>query len=533
VVLLGLARKVFFALLISWMIGCLAFFGIGFLMAHDKSLAWPVPWSDLADFVETADGRVLVSVRFYGRVLCYDRSSNFLGAYPYPLPNTRGHLAAGRDGRVFFYASDAVASLTPAWEAQVVRNAGTVGPNVWELAADSGQPRFAPRRHGQVPDRLLGPGDVLFAGRRDRQEFHCADGSVLRRAGNSLERISPGGGVTAVYGTPWFLVPFVFPVPGFFSWLAFFLLVAYRAHRCEKDRVRQRQQYLDSGAGAGTAVRVRLVRKTSLQYVFEVTAPEATYTVDYDRRGLGYETVHVNGRRVGRRWWRLRFRFDLGGRSAVIELGTLSRTLTFRIDGRLVYYEDLFNPTFVRTEQPPDSDAVLERHEDGVTITLQPVGFWRALARTPLCLLFWAGALAYAISWSVWQPLPWVILAVEVTGLLVSLFSGLHCLLYHLRHRVILAVAGDSLLLLETGAFRTRRKEWPREAIADVLMRFSHRANEVQLLPRTGWPIPLVSDRPRVEMEWIATVLRQALQLGEPVEAAASSAGPLVSSSSP
>src|SRR5262245_51266686 len=75
-------RGLFAAVMACWMAGCILSFLSGLLLTL-LPIPWglPLPWSDFNDFAETPDGRVFVSVRFYNRALCYDRSGNFLAAH--------------------------------------------------------------------------------------------------------------------------------------------------------------------------------------------------------------------------------------------------------------------------------------------------------------------------------------------------------------------------------------------------------------------------------------------------------------------
>jgi hypothetical protein len=183
----------------------------------------PLPWSGFNDFVETTDGRVFVSLRGYNHVLCYDRGGKFLATRRFPHHAYVTRLAAGRDGLVYCRSQHKVHAYSSDWELLSVAVADTHGVRAWELDRGTGRPVDAPHRLSDVPpDRPLGPGDPLFGTDVDREEFHCSDGSTLRRVGNDLERVSPDGEVVATYATPWFLRPFVYPWPASVSWWGFF-----------------------------------------------------------------------------------------------------------------------------------------------------------------------------------------------------------------------------------------------------------------------------------------------------------------------
>jgi hypothetical protein len=229
------------ALLACWMAGCVLSFLSGFLLTV-LPIPWglPLPWSDFNDFVETPDGRVFVSVRFYNRALCYDRSGRFIAArrFPYGAKTTR--LAAGRDGLVYCRSQNKVYVYSSDWELLSVAEADAQAERVWELGRDAGLPVHAPHRHGEAPpDRALDSGDLLFGEAARREVFHCADGSVLRRVGNGLERVSAEGEVIAAYGTPWLLWPFVFPFPACIPWAGFLLMGLWGSYRARRAAAAQ------------------------------------------------------------------------------------------------------------------------------------------------------------------------------------------------------------------------------------------------------------------------------------------------------
>lgn len=220
---LGVAERLGLPVLACWMAGCVLSFLSGFLLTV-LPIPWalPLPWSDFNDFAETPDGQVFVSVRFYNRALCYDRWGNFLAAHRFPRGAKDTRLAAGRDGLVYVRAKNTVTTYTSDWELLSVAQGDVPGERVWELGKDTGKPAYAAHRRGEVPpDRPLDSGDLLFSPTARREVFHCSDGSVLRRVGNGLQRVSPEGEVVAAYGTPWPLRPFVFPFPALVAWAGF------------------------------------------------------------------------------------------------------------------------------------------------------------------------------------------------------------------------------------------------------------------------------------------------------------------------
>jgi hypothetical protein len=231
-VLLGLFRRLLGAVLFCWFVGSVVSFFSGALFTV-LPIPWglPLPWGDFDDFVETPDGRVLVSVRFHSRVLCYDRSGGFLDAHCLPgrARATPTRLAAGWDELLYCRARNKVYVYSSDWDLLSTLEANMHADQVWELDRDMGSPVHAPRRLDEVPaDRLLAGGELLFGDEKlgRREVFHCADGSTLCRVGNGLERVSPEGEVIVTYGTPWQLRPFELFFPAFLGCCAFFLFAA-------------------------------------------------------------------------------------------------------------------------------------------------------------------------------------------------------------------------------------------------------------------------------------------------------------------
>ncbi len=111
---------------------------------------------------------------------------------------------------------------------------------------------------------------------------------------------------------------------------------------CGAD-VRCRQQ-----SQCASSVMVRLRSRSWLRRVLDVSTPQGVYVVEYNGRGLGFETVYVNGhvaaRQRGRVWFVPQFTFSLGGQTAVLDVRiwpwiTL-RMMSLRVDGALVYRDE-------------------------------------------------------------------------------------------------------------------------------------------------------------------------------------------------
>jgi hypothetical protein len=240
--LVRIVHRLALAVIACWIVGCFLSFLSGALLSIFP-IPWrmPLPWSDFGDFVETPDGRVLVELRFYNRILCYDRSGEFVTGYRLPHGAKDTRLAVGQDNLVYVRAQNAVYSYSPAWELIAVAKHGVKSERIWELSLDTGQPVHAPRRQDLPPDRAVVPGDLLFSSGERRVVFCCTDGATLRRKGSSLERLSPTGDVTATYATAWPLRPFVFPFPALLAWVAVFAIVPWLAFLARRRVLRMQK----------------------------------------------------------------------------------------------------------------------------------------------------------------------------------------------------------------------------------------------------------------------------------------------------
>lgn len=222
-------RRVLLLALLIWIAACFVAFMCGPAVEVLGSPRWlPLPWSDFRDFVAAPDGRVYVSVGFYNRVLVYDGAGSFVGSYPVQETKSGPQLAADKEGNVYYWAAGRVYVVGGVWDVREV--AREVGCNSWRL--EDVRKAVCVSREGGRRRTLEGaavPGEIIFSsgGTQQRESFACADGSSLRRTGNSLVKLSPDGKVLATFGTPWYFSWAVFPFPAALAWPAMFLLGAY------------------------------------------------------------------------------------------------------------------------------------------------------------------------------------------------------------------------------------------------------------------------------------------------------------------
>jgi hypothetical protein len=171
----------------------------------------------------------------------------------------------------------------------------------------------------------------------------------------------------------------------------------------------------------------------------------------------------------------------------------------------------------------------VERHADGITIAYPPLGLVRGGGFIALFALIWnvitlplTGMVYYqavtgapvfngapARLWWYLFPLPFLLVGAATA------LAALHLA----RRRAGLAVVGDSLMAMKGGLFGSRRGEWKRRQVTAVQAAPSgFTQNDQPLLQleiqAEGQPrFTLLAGRPDAEIEWLATALRQALQL--------------------
>ncbi len=173
--------------------------------------------------------------------------------------------------------------------------------------------------------------------------------------------------------------------------------------------------------------------------------------------------------------------------------------------------------------QPADSDVACQQRPDGLSISVPrqawgkgPGGWWfmalvwNAFIWTALVgiVFFKSGSLAEILF-------PLAILSIFVIVGLVLIGVALHMSI----RRAEIAFANGRLLVLQFGLFGTRRHEWGVEELGAIRAGNSgtsvnnRRLLQLQIVPRQGKSVALLTGRDDRELAWIATMLRHALQL--------------------
>jgi hypothetical protein len=193
-------------------------------------------------------------------------------------------------------------------------------------------------------------------------------------------------------------------------------------------------------------------------------------------------------------------------------------------------------PAFCRRyDQPASSKATLERSAQGLTLTVPPRGMVRGSA----------GLFGFAGCWNSFLTLLTVLsvpalLAGNFAGrdwpffLMLGLFwavgIGIGLAAYHMgRRRAVFAVVGESLMVIQAGPLGTKRAEWARDELSDIRpgpcgMTVNKRPIlELKIQPKLGKSFGLLAGHDVEELEWIATILRDALHVpaqGDAIETA-------------
>lgn len=180
-------------------------------------------------------------------------------------------------------------------------------------------------------------------------------------------------------------------------------------------------------------------------------------------------------------------------------------------------------------EQPRESKVIIEESATGVVLRVPAPGLFGRGGGGCLCCsgIVWCGFLlvgTFALIFG--EPDPnnpgnldirfgWLIL-----GLLWLVGIGFLVAAVHMgRRQAILAVVNHTLMIMQSGLFRSRRWEWKRDELSDIIAGKSNVSVndepviELQIFPKTGKRVGVLLGRGTDELRWLATVLRRTLRL--------------------
>jgi hypothetical protein len=178
---------------------------------------------------------------------------------------------------------------------------------------------------------------------------------------------------------------------------------------------------------------------------------------------------------------------------------------------------DRWNPK--SPPRPAGSQAEVDEYPEGVTITLPPVGYVSVGGAMLLAGVLVVGLMAWliAVTEIVPGPVRTIFAFVGFLGLLAAI-HGLRLA----RRRVVIAVVGSRLLILQTGLLRSKERQWEASDLSAIRVDKSgievneEPVPELQIIPSGGSKVGLLAGRDPAQITWIAAELRR--RLGVPLK---------------
>ncbi len=185
--------------------------------------------------------------------------------------------------------------------------------------------------------------------------------------------------------------------------------------------------------------------------------------------------------------------------------------------------EDDDGPPLDVSPRPGDAVSIIEHHADGLTITVPPVGMRRGSKGMFGFSILWNGFMAVftvgaCLGGAMTDPDAWVFWIVVPVFWIVGIVMAVAAVNAG-RRKAILDVVGDTLLITRQSIFKTQQHELTRDNIEWIRRAPSGtEVNDVPILnlqvkPKSGKKISLLSQLADDELAWIASELRQALRL--------------------
>ncbi len=178
-----------------------------------------------------------------------------------------------------------------------------------------------------------------------------------------------------------------------------------------------------------------------------------------------------------------------------------------------------------RFEQPAGSRIVATSSADGSLVVQIPAsGIWNGSKGLFSFALFWNGCLALVtvvmiLVFSAAPGFSHPIMVLALTGFWIIGILVLYGAIRMGRRRTAIAVAGERMMVVERFLFRNRTHEWTRDKLARVVCGPSaikvgdESVMELQVWPTEQEKFSMLTGRDQAELEWIATLVRQHLNL--------------------
>lgn len=175
-----------------------------------------------------------------------------------------------------------------------------------------------------------------------------------------------------------------------------------------------------------------------------------------------------------------------------------------------------------RTEQPTGSQIVCEKLEDGVTFNIPPAGLRKGSSGLFTFSILWCGFMTVFTTIVLFAEKPgggelWLMLLFAAAFWLIGIGMMLSAVNMG-RRRAAIAVVGNSVMALQTSLFRSRSAEWQSCDIQAIRVGPSgmevndQPVLQLQIVPTSGKTFGLLSGRDVAELEWMATLLGDALK---------------------
>ena len=183
----------------------------------------------------------------------------------------------------------------------------------------------------------------------------------------------------------------------------------------------------------------------------------------------------------------------------------------------------------VRPSLPAGTQIVIERFADGLTIQIPPAGLWRGTYGLFFFALIWNGFISVVTAAmlgsllggnagkdnTAWIPLAFcsIFWLVGIILLLASLNMG--------RRRAAIAVTGGTLMIIQTGIFGSKQRDWePGDVEAVRTGPSGMTVNdkpvlELQIYDGGASKFGILAGRRDEELRWLADTLREALGVPE------------------